>query len=365
MGKKQKNYEGSIYTRKGSPYYWIEYQGKCFSSKVRIGETKAEDKEQRNMLISWLKDKSAQKRLEQRGVLEHTEKAGIKTLWEQYLKKSEKLLLENTLRSYKLAYRQIVDNENIEFSKKNIENMAEAFVVKKRDVLSAASINIYLRSFQVFVSWAANKVGISHFNIYQPYRRKVRKKEVLPYSQDEFNAIAEVFLKGRQTEQTTIKPDMQFYLLLQFLRYTGGRIKETLSLRWQDVDYESGVICYRKKTQTDNYDVLPLTTNIKETLSKIKLLNKNTDGKIFTWETSSMSRLVRRLSNAEDILGIKIKGRAFHGIRKMFATELLNKGIDPYQVKNLMRHEDINTTIKMYSRENLHIMQQILEDNVH
>ncbi len=97
-------------------------------------------------------------------MLEHTERAGIKSLWEQYLKKSEKLLLENTLRSYKLAYRQIVDNENIEFSKKNIENMAEAFVIKNRDVLSASSINIYLRSFQVFVSWAANKVGISHFN---------------------------------------------------------------------------------------------------------------------------------------------------------------------------------------------------------
>ncbi len=40
MGKSKKNHEGSIYIRKNSPYYWIEYQGKCFSSKVRIGETK-------------------------------------------------------------------------------------------------------------------------------------------------------------------------------------------------------------------------------------------------------------------------------------------------------------------------------------
>jgi integrase len=74
-----------------------------------------------------------------------------------------------------------------------------------------------------------------------------------------------------------------------------------------------------------------------------------------------MSRLTRRLNDYQDELGIKIEGRAFHGIRKMFTERMIDAGASIYDLKDLMRHREIRTTMEHYKRKRMDQLKEKLE----
>ena len=280
--------------------------------------------------------------------------------FEEFLAHLErKSISKNTKRSYILAMKSIVPN-NCPLQIRFIKNAVNDFIESRGDI-SATSTNIYLRELQIFLNWCIRKEYISTINIYSENRRNVPNKEVVPYTDDEFSYIV-----SEIENHNNGNSDHEFALLLQFMKNTGSRIKETLELSWDDVDFKKSIIKFPNKINKTKIDYFPIIKPIEKILKELYSLSQNRLGsdkikKVFRWEPSSTSRLTRRLSEIEESLGIKIKGQSFHRFRNTFSNNIIDANLPLIQVKDLMRHKDIRTTLTHYKKYDITKLKVALE----
>lgn len=125
--------------------------------------------------------------------------------------------------------------------------------------------------------------------------------------------------------------------VLVFLYYTGFRINELLSLRWQDIDYDDGII-YVTNNKGNRDDVFPLLPEVKELFLNIK----KEGGSVFAYSgSSSLSWLRKKIKRVSG-------GRySFQDFRRCFGNRWA-KLIKPAELQGLMRHESFSTTNKYY-----------------
>jgi len=96
-----------------------------------------------------------------------------------------------------------------------------------------------------------------------------------------------------------------------------------------------------------------------EIIEKIlKLVKSNT---LFGYSNNQVSRLQKSLRLREIRLGIKRGGRSFHGFRKSFSKKLFDNDVSLSDVRDLMRHSDINTTLDYYKGYNTEKLRGVLE----
>ncbi len=60
-------------------------------------------------------------------------------------------------------------------------------------------------------------------------------------------------------------------------------------------------------------------------------------------------------------VGIDKQERGFHAIRRTFATNLIDSNVSLADVKDLMRHKDIKTTLEHYKAKNSQRLEAIVE----
>ncbi|MDR0926915.1 MAG: tyrosine-type recombinase/integrase [Ignavibacteria bacterium] len=90
------------------------------------------------------------------------------------------------------------------------------------------------------------------------------------------------------------------------------------------------------------------TTSIVEKI--INLANKRNDKKLFSWKDTKLPNNI--LKRAERNLDMRIKGRGLHGFRRAFADRLFNSNFNITDVKEIMRHKSIQTTLEHYKSVN-------------
>lgn len=232
--------------------------------------------------------------------------------------------------------------------------------------LSVTSANNVIRHFRVFLRWCERQNYLAPIDLRQFFSR-VDSGPVRVWSKAEIDQIADWFTNP---DQKYIRPDPEFADLIRFMFYTGGRIKETLLLRWSDV-FDDAVHFPNKITREGEY--IPLTSITKAILERQReraltrsILRTDDDDdaksrsemrkqlreKVWRWNTASKSRLNRRFAIACQSLGIDREGRSFHALRSGFATSLLEKDVPLDVVQELMRHSDPATTTKYYRQSN-------------
>jgi integrase len=130
----------------------------------------------------------------------------------------------------------------------------------------------------------------------------------------------------------------------------GLRISEILSLTWDDIDWDEGVIRVRKsKTRAGVREVVLLPT-LQQILAKHSLEH---EGSTFVFETHDGRQMKPRtvLRRAvEDTLrrsGIQKKLR-FHDLRHTHAAILIDQGHPDSFICEQMGHANISTTHKVY-----------------
>ncbi|HEY6945518.1 MAG TPA: site-specific integrase, partial [Candidatus Acidoferrum sp.] len=130
---------------------------------------------------------------------------------------------------------------------------------------------------------------------------------------------------------------------------TGSRIGEIFSLRWQNVDFEKGLInLFSPKTQ--KVRVVPINAAVRRILdfwalgrkSDFVFYNQKTGGPFVDLDTG----LQHACEKAE------IKGVTWHTLRHTFASRLLNRGVDIMTVKELLGHSTVTVTMR-YTHSNL------------
>ena len=278
------------------------------------------------------------------------------TAWEEFIEyKKAKQLVKKSIYTYQYSFDLLLSEyKNYQISEQSLNRAAiELLKIKK---YKPASKNIYLRHIQYFLNWCyENKIISEKINIFSKFKLDAPKKIFMDYSEEEIKLI----LSAAQ------KKDREFYSLIMFMLLTGSRIKETLSLKWTDIDFDNWLILFPNKTKKTIIDRFPISEKLMPLLKELKILSEKRLGtekkaKVFRWESSSDSSLGKKLrlleAGIEKIIKettnteIKIKkvGRAFHGFRKTFSDNLIDNEIDIYSLKDLMRHKDISTTLEIY-----------------
>jgi integrase len=161
----------------------------------------------------------------------------------------------------------------------------------------------------------------------------------------------------------------------------GLRVSEALGLKWEDIDWETGIVTIRRSAyrgsiadtkNTPSKARLPLHPTLAELLLAWKLKCENVkpkrskkrkrpvddaDDMVFEWlfanpytgmpymSPSLQQRWVRPAGEA-----IGIEGLGFHSLRHSYRSWLDSAGVAPGVTKDLMRHSAISTTFNVYGR---------------
>lgn len=334
---------GSIYTRKTSRKLIIFLKGK--QHHTGLDDTPENRKKAEKILYELyyeLNDSSFQNKI------------SIKNAVENYIEYcKQKKLSTKTLKGYIYSLKLIFhydDNTNY-LTEQIIEKTIKSFLALNQKKYSGTSMNIHLRSARAFLNYIQENENIEFkTNFYKKYRQKAARKEYMYYSLEEYELI--LADSRKYSERQT--------LLYEFLWETGFRIGETINLNRSQIDLERKVISIPNKINKKVIDYYPISKNVLEIIEKIlKLVNSC---KLFGYTTNQVSRLQKSLRNREKRLGIKKSGQSFHGFRKSFSKKLFDNDVSLSDVKDLMRHSDINTTLSYYKGYNTEKLRGVLNN---
>lgn len=197
-----------------------------------------------------------------------------------------------------------------------------------------------------------------------PMRRLViPKREKTPpiyLTEEELRQFLDALEKVEHTEGWLL---LRNRLALYTLALTGLRSGEMLNLDWSDINFEQEIIMVRKG-KGGKYRSVPMTPKLKVLLKqywdslKKPILHKA------VFVSVEGNRLTRRTLHEVFVRCLKaanLEGRGFtpHKLRHTFATLLLQKGEALENIRELLGHEDISTTM-IYA----HVHQPKLRDAV-
>jgi integrase/recombinase XerD len=143
-------------------------------------------------------------------------------------------------------------------------------------------------------------------------------------------------------------------VLLSFIYSTGIRVSELCNMHISDVDFDRMQVYIRQgKGQKDRY--VPLSTYMKTGLQKY-LQSECPQRYLFEGKTLGAPSSVRAVQwlmrETLKKTGIAKQGACVHTLRHSYATHLLEDGVNIMQIKNLLGHNNIDTTMRY-----LHVIQ--------
>jgi integrase len=164
---------------------------------------------------------------------------------------------------------------------------------------------------------------------------------IVTISDEDFERIFEFFSNPKRSdgapERYTEKAAREMQLrYIKLLKLTGLRTGEALNLKWEDINYDLGLIKVRNEKENRD-DYIGLIPQVLEVLIPIR----KRSGKIFPYTEDGLKffpRAMKRLNMSY----------CLHDIRRTFGTKLANSGIAPLDLKAAMRHKNIKTTLKYY-----------------
>lgn len=277
----------------------------------------------------------------------------IEDFKKEFLEYSAGVHSRKTLRTHRTAFREFIRVEG----NKPMQNIGireiEHFLSKKKQEASEWSARKYYGSlasaFEKAVHWELIKEN--------PFRKvkKPKPPEVLPlfFSEQEFEALLSKV------------PNKDFRELCITALFSGLRLAELLSLRWNDLDFLSKIIQIKNSeiftTKSRKNRIVPMSedlyTLLRERKDNIKcesaFVFHNKKGKPLKEQTISQQF-------KKYVIAAKINNRLhFHSMRHSFATHLVKKGVPLFAIQKLLGHSTSKTT-EIYS----HLLPQQLHREV-
>lgn len=180
------------------------------------------------------------------------------------------------------------------------------------------------------------------------------------------------FIKREEFDERVKVLDMHYYKEMTILMfYTGLRVGEALCIKWRDIDFDGKQININKawsinekiettvKTKASE-SIIPTPNLVVEMLTEIK---KESEEKIYGFNEDyyvfgginpyHYSHYHKKYKEVFPELRI-------HSLRHSYAAYLINKGVDIYLVKELMRHENIKETADTYGHLYLERKQEVM-----
>ncbi|MCL2854870.1 MAG: site-specific integrase [Defluviitaleaceae bacterium] len=237
---------------------------------------------------------------------------------------------------------------------------------------------------------SANSIRIVNNALSQAFDQAVKNK--LIYENPCKSTVRPKIEKSRATAMTTdeqelfiqhCKDESTYHKLFIFLLNAGLRVGEARALTWDDIDFVKKEITINKtaslvknrdenaetktkiiinSTKTESGErIVPMNSKVESILLAQKEDEVN---EIFVFSSKVGTMLMGRNVNRAhiDLLGQAGLSRSItvHTLRHTFATRLLEKGVNPKVVSDLLGHASIQITLNIYS----HVMPNIKTDAV-
>ena len=163
-----------------------------------------------------------------------------------------------------------------------------------------------------------------------------QKREIAFFSNEELATLFEYF--------DTSNPD--YAPIIRFMYFTGLRRKETIRLKWKDLDIERMLISIKNSKSSSSNAIIPINIYAHDILTSLEIAGDNEY--VFVIPVPTATTLMRRADalsrafvNALEATGIE---GHLHMLRHTFATQLAHSGVDMPSLKGLLRHSSVKTT---------------------
>jgi len=250
------------------------------------------------------------------------------------------------IKSIELSFRQLLlYSRNIYLQ--DLDARLLDYFVSEKFSSSPAAASLYFRTLKAAFSKAVVWGYIDENPLKKIRPPKLVKSIPSFISKDEFDIIL------RNTNSVLLKQ------IFNIAFYTGMRLGEIVNLRWDWIDFDRNLLIVKNSkdfnTKNKQERTIPLNCKAKEVFKKKQ--NLNFDGcencyifyrvKGFKLNEEYISKqfkfTIRRAGLSEDI--------HFHTLRHSFASNLVQKGVTIFVLKELLGHKSISTTL-VYSHLN-------------
>lgn len=146
---------------------------------------------------------------------------------------------------------------------------------------------------------------------------------------------------------------------------TGMRYSEILGLRWENVDLgKRQIVIKAESSKSGKKRTLPMNRSLLATLLQLKQMNMGASEYVFLYEDPKSGKFrhvttIRRAFTAA-CRRAKIKNLHFHDLRHTVGTRLIERGVDPISVKNILGHANLKTT-EIYLHSSMSRMMAAVE----
>lgn len=292
-----------------------------------------------------------------------------------------------TLRVFAEEYSRLIkENRSFAYHKSvvlSLKHLTDHFGSQK------AIHSIGLKEVEDFVSHLQRKVFKGNRVYYRTLKAAFNKAVDWGYLKD--NYFKKIKLPKRQKINPSYINGEQLKLVTNHLNigvvkdlvitafYTGMRLSELVNLTWKNVDLDSRNITvgdedFTTKSRDQRY--IPICDELYEVLTKISSTNiKEVTPLIHTLnESTKIARYVFCKSNGFQFTGDFFsknfkkaclsagidKSIHFHSLRHSFASNLAQKGVSLYTIKELLGHSSITTT-EIYSHLNMDSLKEAMK----
>ncbi len=223
--------------------------------------------------------------------------------------------------------------------------------------LSAKSCNDYLQSLKQFCKWLDVNNIIADNPIARLTPIPLNSENTSPrraLSENELTKLLATVRKASDTVQGLNGEER--YLVYQLILQTGLRHNEVRTLLYGDFDFENSTVTVRDvNAKNSRTDTLPFMEDLSAELQEYFRGNA-IEGKVraFSKMGTKGFKMIKADLAKVDIPYETDEGKAdFHALRHTFCTLLARNGVLPQVTQRLMRHSDINLTMKSYTH--LHV----------
>ncbi|HEX8090096.1 MAG TPA: site-specific integrase [Blastocatellia bacterium] len=202
----------------------------------------------------------------------------------------------------------------------------------RKNGLSSAGMNDYIRGFNVFLAWLHENEHIEQLKI-----KRVKQEETI--IQTFTDKHLEAFIRYKPKDDA----DLRLHTLILFLIDTGCRIEEAITLVRENVDLDSLAVKVRGKGGKER--IVPISLELRKRLFKFlrthefDLVFCTRHGKPLLYRNSL--RDFKRLGKKLGIKGVRV---SWHTLRHTFAYNYVKGGGNIFYLQRAMGHTDLAMT---------------------
>jgi len=230
--------------------------------------------------------------------------------------------------------------------------------------LKVSSKKVYASTVVTAFNWATNQgyVKSNYFSGKMKFGSDSQQmSDKQPFSKDEMQLVLGPKLLGWSfMEHNTVsrrfgkrrQPTPDYYWIVNIAAYTGARLGEIAQLTTEDVELTNGVWCFSFNARAGK-SIKNLSScrqvPIHSRLLELGLLDyiESCNDKLFQKNRSAIGDwFSRKLLNE---LSLSDVNRSFHSLRHTVITDLTNKQVFPYFVKELVGHKHNSVTYDVYA----------------